>query len=94
MVERQRGLRAIEFNAGDDRQGLIWVEEAECHGCGKTKPCLLIDFSGRKYGPGALCRECIDLLWRGTGREWKYDRLPGPAVEAEEAWDGDLMPNW
>jgi hypothetical protein len=57
--------RVATFEAGYERTGVILlVDEAICDVCKATTTCLSIDSSGEEYGPGLICKSCIDKAFK------------------------------
>ena len=42
---------------------VAWIQEAECLVCHEQQICLHMDSSDDEYGPGRLCRSCVNLLF-------------------------------
>ena len=54
----------IYFKAEYERSGTILIDENECKKCYKFKKCLCIDSSEGEYGPGNICKECIEEMFK------------------------------
>jgi hypothetical protein len=48
------------FEAKYGRTGIIWIEKATCDRCGVEAEVLRIDSSEDEYGPGSICRACVN----------------------------------
>jgi|JI9StandDraft_1071089.scaffolds.fasta_scaffold662841_1 hypothetical protein len=53
----------ITFDGNYGRDGVIRIEQAECHACKTTRLCLYIDNSEGEYTAGVICKDCIDKLF-------------------------------
>ena len=51
------------FDAAYGRQGSINLELAVCDVCKVHQKCVTIDSSEGEYGPGAICKLCIDAAF-------------------------------
>ncbi len=60
----------ITFEAGYDRTGVIWIEICKCSVCKNMKKCLCIDSSAEEYGPGNICKDCINEM------DWDKSKNP------------------
>ena len=55
----------ITFEAGYGETGKIWLNTLEpCAVCKQSAVCLNIDSSDGEYGSGAVCKPCIDKLFK------------------------------
>ena len=61
--------KIYKFSASYERIGTIFVGEHVCHICDKKKNVLCIDPSEDEYGPGCICKDCIDNLLREVVEE-------------------------
>ena len=59
----------IYFRANHQRSGTILIDENECKKCYKFKGCLCIDSSEEEYGPGTICKECIEEMFKNSFKE-------------------------
>jgi len=55
--------KIYRFKAFYDRTGTIFIGEHKCHICNIKKDVLCIDSSENEYGPGCVCKDCIDNLF-------------------------------
>lgn len=59
-MEPLKVLPADRISSAYGRSVAIWLEDADCHVCGQPAPCISIDTSDDEYGPGYICKSCID----------------------------------
>jgi hypothetical protein len=53
----------IKWGANYSRIGTAVIEKAVCKGCSRNTDCLVMDSSEGEYGVGALCKNCINMLF-------------------------------
>lgn len=54
----------VTFEAGYDRVGTIEMVQGTCVVCGEQNIMVLsVDSSEGEYGPGSICKECIDNMF-------------------------------
>ena len=56
-------MKKIEFDSEYGRTGFIWMELSPCHVCGEKSMCLNIDSSEDEYGPGIICKKCVEKMF-------------------------------
>lgn len=59
----------VLFQGAYNRTGTIWINKRKCCCCQTEQECLNIDSSEEEYGPGSICRDCIELLFKARAND-------------------------